>query len=318
MAVIYVRIPHYIASYLRNREAETGKAAEPLPMGKPYVIESGDPLAMIMQVHLLPNLRNVVNIACFSERQWKAMLQGKVICYGKDGFGLDRHRNARTPLTLAEIYSLTGHASLIRYEEDGSESDDEAYSHVYMPFQLPRTIVLNGREVRVQSDYTLEDTTEFVSELRDRFRMALTRYVAVDREQVHALQHYGLRRSKMESLDRFLLKYDIRYNDKVREQMKKLMNRSLAAANYSFDADEDHGRWSREHLDDTRLRRDHLPFSDRSRPLLCETTGVVYPSMTAFAREFGLQKANVCHALKKGWRIRGMVIRYAGDGEDTD
>lgn len=298
MPNIYVRLPHYIAAFLRNRDE-----SHPIDRSEAVQIETGDELASVVQSHLMPNLRGDVHPACFSERQWKSMLQGKVIVYGKDGFAMDITRPARRPLTLEEILRLTAQADKVQADADGKPLPDTAYSYEYVPFQLPRTVFINGRELKVQSDFTLSDPTEFVNVLRRRFRRALVRFIALDRENVRSL---GQSRSKMESMDRFMLRYDIRYTDSMRETLKKLMNRSQAAALESFDADEDHGRWSREHIGDDLLFK---PSRRRCQPILCVTTGETFPSVYAFAKRYSLDRSRVYNALSSGYRIRGMQVR---------
>lgn len=297
MASIYVRVPHYIASYLRNLDEQ-----HQLAKGEPVQVEAGDELASVIQTHLMPDLRNHVNPACFSERQWRAMLQGKVIKFSRDSFAMDIARSQRHPLQISEILQLIDMPERILLDEDtGKPLPDEAYSYEYMPFLLPRTVIINGKEMKVQSDYNLSDTGAFMNILRRRFRRALVRFIALDRDLVRSL---GQTRSKMESMDRFLLRYDIRYTDTVREQMKKLMNRSREAALEGFDADEDHGRWSREHLDDV----PHTSTRQRC-PVYCETEDETYPSIYAFAKAHRLNKSNVINALQSGHRIKGLVIR---------
>lgn len=305
MPNIYVRIPHYIASYLRNIDEQ-----RQLARTEAVQLEAGDELSSVMQCHLLPNLRNTVSLQCFSEVQWKAMCQGRVISWRKDGFAMDIARPARRPLSMAEILRLTGCSDRVLLDESGADLPDEAYPYEYMAFACPRTIILNGREMKVQGDYTLPDTTEFVNILRRRFRRALVRFVALDREYVRSL---GQTRSKMESMDRFLLRYDIRYTDTVREQMKKLMNRSKAAALEAFDADDDHGRWSREHLDDFPKGR----FVRRRTPVYCVTTDEHFPSINSFAIAHGLHAPNVFRALRKNHRIHGLEIRLEDSEEQN-
>lgn len=298
MPSIYVRIPHYVASFLRNRDEKN-----PIPRTEPIQIEAGDELATVMQCHLMPGLSGSVNAGCFSERQWKSMCQGKVISYRKDSFALDISRPSRRPLSIAEILRLTDQADQVLVDsETGKDMSDEAYTYEYVPFQTPRTVVINGKEMRVQSDYNLSDTNDFVNILRRRFRRALVRFIALDREYVRSL---GQNRSKMESMDRFLLRYDIRYNDAVREQMKKLMNRSKDAALEAFDADDDHGRWSREHINDMPAAH----FTRQRTAVYCVTTDEHYPSVSAFARAHQLQAPNVFRALRLHHRIRGLEVR---------
>lgn len=301
MSLLYIRMPHYIASYLRNRDER-----HTIAKGEPIRIETGDPLMRIINFSLIANINNLVSISCFSESQWRAMQKGQMLTYRKDNFALDISRSPRAPLTLAEIYRLCDRPHLIKYDEEGNPLPDTEYIDEYVPFRLPSTVMRDGRETKVHSDFFLPDPSEFIKELRMRFRMALTRFVALDREIAHSLE---LKRSKMEALDRFALKYDIRTGDREREQLKKLLNRSIHASLYSFDADEDHGRWSHEHIDDCQRGPKY-----RCRQVLCETTGDIFPSVTAFGKHIGVKSlCNVFTALKKHSKIHGLYISYLNE-----
>lgn len=302
MACIYVRLPHYIASYLRNREE--GKS---IARTEPIRIEAGDPLMLQVELRAEPNLRGDVNVSCFSERQWVAMKQGKMLTFN-DGLVLDRHRDPRKPLTMSEIYELCGRNSLIKYvcDDRGCKvaAPDVEYVDEYVPFILPSRIVRGGREVRVQSDWYIANTAPFISELRERFKMAFARFVANDQKIVRAS---GERREKMESIDRFMVAYDIRTGDREREQLKKVLNRMVSASLYSLENDDDHGRWH-----DGNYRPGIRQRGRPRRAVFCYDNGITYESVTAFAAAFGIkQKSQVTLAIQNHHRCHGMQIDYA-------
>ena len=301
MACIYVRLPHYIASYLRNREGGS------VPHNEPIRIEAGDPLMLQVELRAEPNLRGDVNVGCFSERQWVAMRQGKTLTY-TDGLVLDRHRDSRKPLSMSEIYELCGRSNLIKYaiDENGETvpAPECEYADEYVAFALPSRIVRGGREVRIQSDWYISNITAFVSELRERFKMAFARFVANDQKMVRAS---GERREKMESIDRFMVAYDIRTGDREREQLKKVLNRMVSASLYSLETDDDHGRWH-----DGNFRPEIRQRGRPRRAVFCYDNGITYESVTAFAAAFGIkQKSQVTLAIQNHHRCHGMQIEYA-------
>ena len=48
----------------------------------------------------------------------------------------------------------------------------------------------------------------------------------------------------------------------------------------------------------------------RSRPLICYNTGEEYPSVAAFARAINTQATYVSKAIRKGKRVKGMIVMY--------
>lgn len=296
MAVIYLRLPHYIASYLRNIDPDRS-----MSRWQPFVFDRTDPIYPKLCFLIEPNARMAVNIDCFSQKQWEAMLKGKYLRTPSDGsFLFDLQRRYSTPLTTSEVYLLSGNEERVHRDTDTMElAPDEEYLDEYVPIQLPPSIIRNRREVKVYSDWYIPNISTIRSELTDRYKMAFSKFMAEDRRQTHDLD---INRSKMDSIDRFMLRYDIRPSERERERHKKMMQRSENAARLSFNSDEDHGRWSTE-------RTAHTSESG-SAPvrILCLDTGEVFPSMGAFARHIGVAVINVRMALKRGCRVKKMRI----------
>lgn len=298
MPNIYVRLPHYIASYVRNIDEQN-----PIPIDTPIRLDAGDPLIGIIAVCAEPNLHNVVNLDCFSERQWVCMRQGKMLTYQR-GFTFDVNRRFNQPLSIHEIYRFAGRPDFVRLDKDGNPLADDEYPCEYVSFRLPSVIVRDGRERKVQSDWYLPNARPFIAELRTRFKFSLARFIALDRQLAQSAE---VSRTKMESIDRFMLRYDIRYGDREREQLKKVLNRMSAATLYSFDADEDHARWSAQA--DTPIRDRRV---QRQRPVLCLQTGTIYPSVSIAARELGIPHPSyITNAIRFGHRTADLSFEYA-------
>lgn len=297
MALTYLRLPHYISSYVRNIDAE-----RPLPPQQPLVIERSDPLYQQIAFLIEPNVRNVVNIDCFTQKQWEAMQKGKYLSMPADGsFQMDLSRSYRTPLSVSEVFLLSCHEERLKRDPETLEmAPDSEYMDSYLPIQLPSVIIRDGREVKVYSDWYLPNITAIRNELIDRYKMALARFIAIDRQRANAI---NIPRSKMEAIDRFMLRYDIRPGEREREQIKKMMQRSELAAKLSFDSDIDHGRWSSE---EAQLSPDKSCTAPQR--VLCLDTGKVYKSIAAFARDIGVDSSLARKAIQRGYRCHGLRI----------
>lgn len=298
MVCIYIRLPHYIISWLRNRDEKS-----PKPVGEPFSIEMSDPLRYYINDFAVPNLGGTVSLGCFSQQQWMTMLHGKPICAPGEAEPILK-RDARTPLSMSEILRLSGNGQYIKFGEDGEPLPDDSYVMQYAAFKMPRTVTRDGREIKVQSDWYLPNISIVVTELRQRFVAAITRFIGVHMKDGRALQ---LPRSKMEAIDLFLLRYDIRTGVREREQMKKLVNRSFLSSAYSFEMDTVHASIREEEL----LERRRLAAKTRSREVICLDTGVSYPSMSAFARAYGVRSViEVSKAIERGGRCHGVRVAF--------
>lgn len=301
MSVIYIRLPHYIASYLRNIDP-----SQSMSRWQPYVFDRTDPIFPKLCFLIEPNARMAVNIDCFSQKQWESMLKGKFLRMPNDGsFRFDIQRRYSTPLSTSEVYLLSGNEDRVHRDTDTMElAPDEEYLEEYVPIQLPSSIIRNQREVKVYSDWYMPNIATIRTELTERYKMAFSKFMSEDRRQAHELD---VNRSKMDSIDRFMLRYDIRPTERERERHKKMMQRSENAARLSFNSDEDHGRWSNE-----RIRNDGPRSNDPVR-ILCLDTGEVFPSQGAFARHVGAYATNVRIALKRGLKVKGLRIERLDD-----
>lgn len=305
MSVVYIRLPHYVASYLRNQDLQN-----PIPAGQPIVIETSDPLYRWFSTLPVPNFRNAVNIDCFSEKQWQAMMRGKYISY-RDGFQMDMARKADQSLSLGEIFILSGNEARVKRDAQTAELlPDHCYNDEYVPFALPRIIVRDGREYKAYSDYYISDVSHIRNELINRYRTGAIAYIA--EKLVEACQDH-IDMSKMEALDKCLIRFDIRLDERERERGKKMLQRMDDALRY---------------LVITKLDNKHKPFamrmlekrevarkSSKSYPIICTDTGTVYPSIAEFSRAIGANPHVASNDLRRGYTCNGFHFRYATDDE---
>lgn len=303
MSNIYVRIRHYIANYLRNLDD-----LHPLPKDKPIQIEHGDVLTDIIRRHIYINRTGHVDVDCLSENQMMALRQGKVLFCGRNDFQMDIQRDRRRPLTMAEILTLCGKADQVRYDSTGAVLPDTAYNDEYVAFRLPQTMVIDGREQRITGDYMLLSTTEFVAELRRRFGCALsafvshqlrtTRNVEIDQfvfDDTPVKQRLRHHRAKMEALDRFMLRYQLRDDDLTRESLKKLMNRDIMSSVSHYNNDIDLARWDSDNPPCV-IERDR---TNLKRPVICLETGIVFNSIAEAAAHHQISYMTLWTALSR-------------------
>lgn len=277
MANIYVRLPYYIASYLRNLNP-----LHPLPPGQPYIVEQSDELYVYLCEHIVPNAANSVNKDCFTEKQWEAMRKGKYLTF-REGVFMDLPRRYTDPLTVSEVFLLSGNEDKVKRDTQTMELEpDSEYNDEYVPFLLPRSIIRDGREQKVYSDWFLPTISHLRSVLCDRFERSLINYIA---DFMANNNSSNVRCTKQEAMDRFMLKYDIRPGQLSRDRLKKEEQRfnSRLKMTYAQDANADY-----EKLSDAPRIINQGQQRNRPKRVLCYTDGKIYPSISAFARAIGV------------------------------
>lgn len=285
---------------MRNIDPQTS-----LPVGQPFVIERGDPLFVDLCFRAEPNLRGAVNIDCFSERQWDAMTKGKYLV-AADTLRFDLQRDRRNPLTLGEIFTLAGREDRVKRDPDTMELlPDSEYIDEYVPFALPSVVIRNGFEQKVYSDWYIPNVSYFRSELISRYKMGLLRFVAEDQKQARACH---APRSRMESIDRFTLRYDIRPGDREREQIKKMLQRSELSSSLAIDASNiDHLDWSVEN------RREKEHRKNAPCRILCLDNGRIFDSIGQFAAAYGIPRTTAYSAVGRRTRCHRYRIERLDD-----
>lgn len=321
MANIYVRVPHYIASYLHSRIE-----AAPVQRGVPIRMDFGDPWYIEFLQHASANLRNDINIDCFSERQWITMRKGEVLTFNGALIPDVGRKKKDQQLTLCDIYQMAGRQDLVRYDDDGTPLPDSEYPDEYVAFQMPKTIVRRGREVRVLGDWYLRSSHEFIEALRLQFKMVFVKFMAQDQYYANALAALGTRaelttapgeiqrikaRARMESIDRFMLRYGIRPGERERDVLKKILMRAVKGDAYALDADANHSSWI--------VANGQSPLQEQeptqNRRVMLLETGEVYPSINACLRAVGCEttvsnRNNLTRAIRSQGKFHGMHFTF--------
>ena len=270
-------------------------------MGQPYVIEQSDELYTQLCARIQPNVGNVVNKDCFTQKQWEAMCKGKYLIF-RDGVFMDLPRKYTEPLTISEIFTLSGNEDKVKRDMQTMEFEpDTEYNDEYVSFLLPRSIVRDGRVQKVYSDWYLPNISPIRDILRDRFERSLINYIA---DFLANNNSSNIKCTKQEAQDRFLLKYDIRPGALSRDRLKKEEQRFARRqkAMYAQDANADYEKL----VADKQRITDELPRRNLPRRVLSYTNAQIYPSLSAFARSIGAKTSTVIEAARRhAGRVKG-------------
>lgn len=214
MANIYLRLPTVIAYYHRNYDVNN-KLDNFTPMKfSPYTDH-----AVVMRGGLVihTSSRNKVSL-CYSQQEFRNILNGK----SPDGSRQVMKRDPSIWPTYDELCACLG-------VKISSRSD----SYDYLCIQMPNTILIGDREVRTNACYALsKEPAEMLQELLVRdFKRALidweigTQDFCINRERI-------IRRGHMDTLERFLMRYDIPIpKDGIeKESLRRQLDRWLAKA----------------------------------------------------------------------------------------
>lgn len=303
MANIYVRLPYYIASYLRNLDP-----GNPLKPGQPYIIEQSDELYVYLCEHIVPNTGNTVNKDCFAEKQWEAMRKGKYLLF-REGVFMDMSRRYLDPLTISEIYLLSGNEDKVKRDMHTLELEPDAeYNDEYVPFLLPRSVIRDGREQKVYSDWFLPNISHLRAVLSSRFERSLINFIA---DFLASNNRKNVKATKQEAQDRFLLKYDIRPGALSRDRLKKEEQRFMRhqKAMYAQDVNADLDK-----IDSTPRLTATVNQKNAPKRVLCFTNGEIYPSLSAFARAIGVATSTVVSAAEhRAYRTHGHRFELIDD-----
>lgn len=234
----YLRIPHYIASWLRNCDHDN-----PIPIGAPIIIDRNSYLSLLFAELARPNLDNTVQPACLSQKQWDRIRKGQMIVSCDNSLRLDIQRKYEDPLQMHEVLlSLDLPSEILRDHRSGKPEPDSAYFNVYQPFQMPDIVIQNRRECRVQSDWYMPDPRPFCNELHKLYKIALVKFINDDRR--HNMLN-EIDRPLTQIIKKFMQWFDIRDGDKemlqTRQMLRRIQDRHLLSlgpnANYDNDPD---------------------------------------------------------------------------------
>lgn len=204
MANVYFRVPHYVASYLRNRDRNN-----PVEPGGVITLNPSEKLWYEFTEGLYPNVNLTVSRSyCFCQRQWRRMTQ--------------KRGSLHAALDDVEISRLTGLP--VPRNVDSSE---------YICIALPREAMRHGALVSTNACWQLRDTA--VNSVRamlvDEFWRTLYSYVdkAIDRSK-----SVGRNFVLIDVLESFMERYSIKSSADGHERNALKRNYNRRRKSYRF------------------------------------------------------------------------------------
>lgn len=212
MNTMYLRMPKYVADFHRARdESHALLHAEPVvfcEFSRQYVI-----LSTCLRI-LSPQMQTQCH--CYSQRAWRNICNGRP---PRGGFQIFRRDPKEWP-SQQEVCTLEGTRQMVY-----PESVD------YICIGLPREVLVGQTVHRVNASYSLDATSasQLCTLLRNEFYMTLLDWLIQDRRYCN---QQGIHRTRIESFERFLARYNISVssNNRERNSLRRMANRWLRAA----------------------------------------------------------------------------------------
>lgn len=209
MSNIYLRVPTYLAQFLR------GRYQQPLTEQEPIVFSQFDPDQWVLEQGLM--LRDgEPDVSCLSQREWRNVTQGK----SPQGGRRILQRDEQAWPTMQEVAALTGEK--INKKTEGFD---------YVTIQMPRTVVIGLREVPTNASFTLprRQAAELVGRLRREFIRKLVGWV---REERYYCDQKGIRRDLTMIIDHFFYHHNMLLgtNTRDRDSMRRMAARWIEDA----------------------------------------------------------------------------------------
>lgn len=213
MANIYLKVPTYVAQWYRGRIAP-----EP-PLTEFQAVEFSrfqEEYAMMESWLTFVAEQDMNHTACFSERMWKNMLQGKRPQGGKPML----KRDPKEWLSMDEILFLT---SMKRNKKtDGFD---------YLCVATPKVMVIGGQYKQVTGSFTLPfmASNALTKQLRREFLRIFLNWIS---EELFICDRRGIRRDVVMCIDHFFYHYNmcLGTNATDRESMRRMAKRWLLEA----------------------------------------------------------------------------------------
>lgn len=214
MSNIYLQLPTPICHFHRNRDKTKLSPFEPVKLSKL------DEKSVILRGSLafFREMGRSKSYPCYSQQQWKNILLGKT----PNGSKQILQRDPTIWPTYDEICKI-----------EGTQLNFRSDSYDYLCIQIPQTIFIGTRQVRTNPSYTLDKSDAYDLQILFTldFKRALVNFEL--ETQARCIQDdYIIKRGQMNTLERFLMEYDIpiaqdgREKDYIRRQLDRWLDKA--------------------------------------------------------------------------------------------
>lgn len=230
MANLYIRLPHYVASYLRNKDRN-----KPLEVGSPIPLNQSERVWVEFCEGLYPNNNLTINRAyCFCQKQWNTMMEGYSLtdkAQGKRRVKVLTERYDQLTLYDNEVQKLSG-LPIPRGDDSGE----------YICIAIPREALRYGKVVPTSAFWQLQDVPANAvrTHLTNEFWRALYAYVDKARDKCGSS---GKEFVFIDVLESFMERYDIRCSpdNHERNALKRNYNRKRQSYKFTEEDFVEHG-----------------------------------------------------------------------------
>lgn len=207
MPNIYLKVPTYVAQFYRNRDI-----GHPLTEFQPVIFSPFQVESVIMNTWLMMGSENVIeHTACFSQRIWNNMLNGKL----PQGGRIMLKRDPQEWLTMDEVTTLTQQKR--NNKTDGFD---------YLCIETPKAVIVGQHYKQVTPSYTLPFTAanDMIRRLRQEFIRVLVEWI---RKEIAYCDIQGIQRDVTMCVDHFFFHYNmcLGTNNSDRDSMRRMAKR---------------------------------------------------------------------------------------------
>lgn len=221
MANVYLRVPHYVASYLRNKDRN-----QPLEVGSMLMLNQSERVWVEFCEGLYPNAGLKISRSYnFCQKQWASMMEGYSLLDKQSGKRRTKvlfDRLDQLTLTDKEVQLLSG-LGIPRNDDSGE----------YICISIPREALRYGKLVSTNVFWQLRESSAHSvrTHLVNEFWRALYAYVDKARDKCET---NGKNFVFIEVLDSFMERYDIRCSPDYHERNALKRNYNRKRKNYKF------------------------------------------------------------------------------------
>lgn len=210
MARVFLRVPDYIGAYIRNR-----KPGARIPVGGDVAFAENSTVSFLIAGALRESSANgIPDMECFSENRFQEIMDKNGGVYPSDD----------------DVMRITGNKR--RVKERGE----------YISISLPREVEIGEYRKVPTSSWTLYSSS--IPAIRRELSGMFWRdfFLYMDKEKDFA-QAYGVTRTVMEGIERFMERYDIpnQNGNGMKKNLKRNYYRKISVSSFTEDDYVEHG-----------------------------------------------------------------------------